>query len=153
MPLRWYTQTWSELSKENLYKILSLRAEVFVVEQDCPYLDTDDKDKKATHILAYDDETLIGYARIFLHNNPCVIGRVVVKATHRGKSIGKMLMKKSICEVPEENPIFISAQEHLKRFYESLGFIQTEKGYLEDGIPHIPMILPPRSANNLKART
>lgn len=146
MSLRWQTRYWKDLSKEELYSVLRLRAEVFIVEQECPYLDIDGKDQEAIHILAYNEEELVGYSRIFLNKTPSVIGRVVVKANRRGKSLGRLLMEKSIREVPDENTIFISAQERLKNFYESLGFTQSNQGYLEDGIPHIPMILPPRRA-------
>lgn len=149
MSLRWQTYSWNELTIEALYAVLALRADVFVVEQECAYLDPDGKDQETTHLLAYDEETLVGYSRIFLNKTPSVIGRVVVHPNHRGKNLGRLLMEKSISVVSEENPIFISAQERLKPFYESLGFLQSDKGYLEDGIPHIPMTLPPRSANVL----
>lgn len=149
MPLRWQAYSWNELTKDALYAVLALRADVFVVEQECVYLDPDGKDQEATHLLVCDEEILVGYARIFLNKIPSVIGRVVVHPNYRGKNLGRLLMEKSISEVPLENPIFISAQERLKPFYESLGFIQLDKGYLEDGIPHIPMTLPPRNTNGL----
>lgn len=147
MSLRWHTYSWNDLSKKILYDILALRAEVFVVEQDCVYLDPDRKDEEALHIVAYDKDSLAAYNRIFLNQNPSIIGRVVVHPAYRGKNIGRELMEKSIHEVPNTKPIFISAQAQLKKFYESLGFSQTGKSYLEDGIPHIPMVLPPRNAN------
>lgn len=146
MLLTWQVFTWNDLTLEVLYKILALRAEVFVVEQHCPYLDPDNKDQKALHLCAFSNNKLIGYSRIFWGENPCVIGRVVVDQKQRGKQVGRKLMKKSIAQVPLEKEIFISAQEHLKKFYESLGFIQSAAGYLEDGIPHIPMVLPQRNA-------
>lgn len=146
MLLTWQLYTWKELSSELLYKILALRAEVFVVEQNCPYLDLDGKDETALHLCAFSDGDLIGYARIFLNQNPCVIGRVVVHQKHRAKDYGRKLMQKSIAAVPADKEIFISAQERLKNFYESLGFSQSAEGYLEDGIPHIPMLHPPRIA-------
>ncbi len=147
--MEWQKYHWKELDKNTLYEIMVLRAAVFVVEQECAYLDPDGKDQEAMHVLVYDDQKLVGYSRIFLNKTPSVIGRVVVHPNHRGKNLGRLLMEKSISEVPEENPIFISAQERLKPFYESLGFLQSDKGYLEDGIPHIPMTLPPRNANYL----
>lgn len=146
MLLRWQVFSWKELTPQVLYKILALRADVFVVEQNCPYLDPDGKDQTALHLCAFSETALIGYARIFLNQSPCIIGRVVVHKNHRKKGYGRKLMQKSIAAVPADEEIFISAQEHLKRFYESLGFSQTAAGYLEDGIPHIPMLLPPRSA-------
>ncbi|MGB0254752.1 MAG: GNAT family N-acetyltransferase [Flavobacteriaceae bacterium] len=149
MPLRWQTYSWDELTKEALYAVLALRADVFVVEQECAYLDPDGKDQEAIHLLVYEDQKLVGYSRIFLNKTPSVIGRVVVHPTQRRQNLGRLLMEKSISEVPAETPIFISAQERLKSFYESLGFLQSDKGYLEDGIPHIPMTLPPRNANDV----
>ncbi len=146
MLLTWQLYTWKELSPELLYKILALRAEVFVVEQNCPYLDLDGKDEIAHHLCAFSDSDLIGYARIFINQNSCVIGRVVVHQKHRAKEYGRKLMQKSIAAVPTDKEIFISAQERLKKFYESLGFSQSGEGYLEDGIPHVPMLLPPRNA-------
>lgn len=146
MLLRWQIFSWNELTPQVLYKILALRADVFVVEQNCPYLDPDEKDQTALHLCAFSDTTLTGYARIFINQHPCIIGRVVVHKKHRKKGYGQELMQKSISAVPADKEIFISAQEYLKRFYESFGFSQTAAGYLEDGIPHIPMLLPPRSA-------
>lgn len=147
MLLIWQYFHWKELTTETLYKILALRAEVFVVEQECAYLDPDDKDEKALHLCVFKKSNLIGYARIFVQVTPCSIGRVVVQKKHRGKQIGKELMEKSIALVPAEKEVFISAQEHLKTFYESLGFQQSGAGYLEDGIPHIPMLLTSRNAS------
>lgn len=147
--MEWQKYHWKELDKNTLYEIMVLRAAVFVVEQECAYLDPDGKDQEAMHVVVYDDQKLVGYSRIFLNKTPSVIGRVVVHPNYRGKNLGRLLMEKSISEVPAENPIFISAQERLKSFYESLGFLQSDKGYLEDGIPHIPMTLPLRRAKNL----
>ena len=147
MLLIWQYFHWKELTTETLYKILALRADVFVVEQECAYLDPDDKDEKALHLCVFNKSNLIGYARVFIQEKPCSIGRVVVQKKHRGKQIGKELMGKSIALVPAEKEVFISAQEHLKTFYESLGFQQSGAGYFEDGIPHIPMLLASRSAS------
>ena len=147
MLLNWQIFNWKELTTETLYKILALRAEVFVVEQACVYLDSDGKDEKALHLCAFSETNLIAYARIFLNQTPCVIGRLVVHQKHRGKHYGRKLMQKSIAAIPNRNEIFISAQEHLKTFYTSFGFTQSGERYLEDGIPHIPMTLPFRNAN------
>lgn len=144
MLLSWRALPWKDLTPEILYRIIALRAEVFVVEQNCAYLDPDGKDESALHLCLFEENKLIGYARVFLNESPCIIGRLVVHPKYRGKALGKKLMQKSITAVPETKEIFISAQEHLKGFYESLGFSQSGKGYLEDGIPHIPMVLPPR---------
>ncbi|MDA1084698.1 MAG: GNAT family N-acetyltransferase [Bacteroidetes bacterium] len=147
MLLTWQLFSWEELTTEVLYTILALRAEVFIVEQECAYLDTDGKDKEALHVCAFDKNQLIGYARVFLHESPCSIGRVLVKKERRGKHIGQRLMEKCIALIPAEKEVFISAQEHLKTFYESLGFTQSGTGYLEDGIPHIPLLLISRNAS------
>ena len=147
MLLTWQFLSWNELTAEKLYKILALRSNVFVVEQECAYLDPDEKDQDAMHLLAFKKETLIAYVRIFLNQSPCIIGRVVVHQKYRGLNIGRALMKAAIEKVSPKDSVFISAQEQLKAFYASLGFSQSGKGYLEDGMPHIPMMLPPRHAN------
>ena len=139
MSLNWSILSWSQLTKEQLYELLSLRAEVFVVEQDCPYLDPDGKDADALHLLGYEEKKLISYARVFLETDPCIIGRLVVSQKERNKKIGKETMERAISLVPKQKKIMISAQAYLKVFYESLGFKQQGSGYLEDGIPHIPM--------------
>lgn len=149
MSLTWEIYSWKSLPKQKLYDLLSLRAEVFVVEQECPYQDPDGKDDQATHLLAYLDDQLVGYARIFLNKTPCEIGRVVVPLAHRGKQIGRAIMEKSISLIMPNEKIHISAQERLKSFYESLGFFQSGVGYLEDGIPHIPMLLSLKNATDL----
>ena len=146
MSLSWQQLSWEQLSKAQLYQILALRAEVFVVEQECAYQDLDDQDQKATHLLGYQKQQLVAYARVFLEKKPCVIGRVVVAKTHRENGFGRCVMKKCLALIPFNKTAHISAQEHLKEFYESLGFRQSGVGYLEDGIPHIPMQIPPKNA-------
>ena len=140
MPIKWHIHNWETLNKNNLYEVLALRSAVFVVEPDCVYQDLDSKDDKATHILGYKQTTLVAYSRIFINTNFATISRVVIHPSFRGLGYGKLLIKKSLSQLPTKTTIHISAQEHLKTFYESLGFSQTGKGYLEDGIPHIPMI-------------
>lgn len=144
MSIRWEKKEWEQLTKDQLYDILHLRSEVFVVEQTCVYQDIDGKDAVATHVLGYKGNELLAYSRVFKNTTPCVIGRVLVQENHRKKSIGKKLMIKSINEIPKQKEIQISAQKHLKKFYVSLGFSQSGEGYLEDGIPHVPMALSPR---------
>lgn len=138
-------KSFEALSKQELYALLQLRAEVFVVEQDCPYQDVDGKDEKALHVLGYKENALITYTRLFKagdYFDHASIGRVVVKKTERGLGFGEALMKYSIQAVSNEDAetIEISAQEYLKKFYNSLGFSQVGEGYLEDNIPHIRMI-------------
>lgn len=136
---------FSELSIFELYQILQLRSEVFVVEQDCVYQDIDFKDQKAIHILGFKNEKIIAYTRIFKPGDyfeNASIGRVVVKENERKFGYGHELMKVSIEAIKSkyhQEKITISAQLYLKKFYESHGFIQIGENYLEDGIPHIRM--------------
>ena len=137
---------FNELSNQELYKILRLRSEVFVVEQDCIYQDMDNKDHKAIHLLYKEDDELVGYTRIFkagdYYENAC-IGRVVVVKSERGKDLGKKIMFESIKYIKEnleEEKIELSAQKYLDKFYRDLGFYSVGEGYLEDGIPHQRMI-------------
>jgi len=137
------------LSKEELYTILALRQEVFVVEQNCPYLDADGMDQKAFHLIAYHKKnTLLAYARIFgpgiVYPDHCAIGRVLVKNNLREKGIGRKIMEIAIeqCHILfPENSIKISAQSYLLAFYQSMDFEVDGEEYLEDDIPHRAMIL------------
>ncbi|MBL19641.1 MAG: GNAT family N-acetyltransferase [Flavobacteriaceae bacterium] len=140
MPITWYTHNWETLSKKKLYEALTLRSMVFVVEQNCVYQDLDLKDESAIHILGYKKNLLVAYARVLFNTKHASIGRVVIHPMFRGIGYGKRIIQKSIEQIPGNTPVHISAQEHLKGFYESLGFLQTASGYLEDGIPHIPMV-------------
>lgn len=139
--------TFSKLSLQQLYDILQLRSEVFVVEQDCVYQDVDGNDQISTHILGYDNDILVVYARILPPNTyfkEASIGRVIVKESHRKHSYGNLLMKYCIDIVKKHFPkaiIKISAQQYLIKFYQSHGFETEGEGYLEDGIPHIAMYL------------
>ena len=141
-----FVKSFKELSKLELYKILRLRAEVFIVEQDCVYQDVDDKDQKALHVILKKSEEIIGYTRLFWPGDyfkEASIGRVVISKKERHNNYGSQLMKASILAVSEkmkEKKIKISAQTYLKNFYNNLGFFETGKEYLEDGIPHIAMI-------------
>jgi ElaA protein len=138
-------KSFSELTTSELYQILQLRSEVFVVEQDCVYQDIDFKDQKALHVLGYKNNTIIAYTRIFKPGDyfeNASIGRVVVKQLERKYGYGHELMKVSIEAIKDafhQEKITISAQLYLKKFYESHGFIQVGETYLEDGIPHIRM--------------
>ncbi len=144
--MQWSIKTYKELTKDELYGLLRLRAAVFVVEQDCPYQDVDNKDQKALHVLAVENGEVIAYTRIF---NPgdyfqeTAIGRVVSNPKYRGLGLGQELMRKSLTFIEEKNipqPIRISAQTYLKNFYENFGFKQVGIEYMEDDIPHIGMI-------------
>jgi ElaA protein len=135
-----------ELSARELYDLLRMRVDVFVVEQNCPYPELDGKDIDALHLRLLEGTELIASTRLLKPYNaqdPAKIGRVVVSPAHRGRRLGDAVMKESIivCErLFPENPIALSAQAHLRRFYESFGFVKTSEEYLEDGIPHIDMV-------------
>ena len=134
---------FSELSTEEIYNILKLRSEVFVVEQNCVYQDIDEKDKKATHLFIEKNNEIIAYTRIFkkgdyYEENPS-IGRVVVSKKERGKNLGKEIMLNSIEFIKKElegKKIELSAQKYLEKFYKDLDFYSEGEDYLEDGIPH-----------------
>jgi ElaA protein len=145
MDLKWKIKRFEALSVVELYNLLQLRSEVFVVEQNCVYQDVDGKDSKALHLIGEEDGKTIAYARLFKPKDyfeEASIGRVVVKETYREKKLGHILMKEAIQAIKSEfheTKITISAQLYLKKFYESHGFIQTSETYLEDDIPHIQM--------------
>jgi ElaA protein len=136
---------FNEFTIYELYQILQLRSEVFVVEQDCVYQDLDFKDQKAVHVYGVKNEKIVAYTRIFKpgdYFDNASIGRVVVAALERKYGFGHDLIKASIKAVKTHfkvDKITISAQVYLKKFYESHGFKQVGEGYLEDGIPHIKM--------------
>jgi ElaA protein len=149
MELQFTIKTFSELTTRELYDILQLRSEVFVVEQDCVYQDIDDKDEKALHLFAYKNKTLVAYARLFAPGDyfkDASIGRVVVKKTERKHGYGHDLMKaanKSVKAHFKTSKIHLSAQEYLEKFYNAHGYQRVGEGYLEDGIPHIGMVFSP----------
>ena len=141
------TYIYNELTTNQLYNILKLRAEVFVVEQNCAYQDLDNKDNKALHLIGEINNEIVAYTRIFKKGDYFTnssIGRVLVKKEFRKKELGKAIMEKSIEIIKKntkEEKIEISAQKYLTKFYKDLGFKKTGKEYLEDNIPHIKMIL------------
>lgn len=144
--LNWRYKTFEELSNRELYELIQLRNEVFVVEQNCVYQDADGKDLESTHLLGYDGDELAAYVRIvppdISYEGYCSIGRVVVSPNHRRKEYGKAVMKKSItiCKETFKENIKISAQCYLEKFYTDLGFKIVSEQYLEDDIPHYAMI-------------
>lgn len=140
------TKTFQELTTQELYDILQLRSEVFVVEQDCVYQDIDGKDQKALHVLGYKNNVVVAYTRIFKPGDyfeKASIGRVVVAKKVRQHKYGYDIMEASIQAIKEhynETNIKISAQCYLNKFYNNLGFKAIGEDYLEDGIPHIAMV-------------
>jgi ElaA protein len=137
-----------ELTALQLYAIMALRQEVFVVEQNCPYLDADGKDVKCWHLMGYDaDGKLIAYARLIpkgvSYENFASMGRIATAASVRRTGTGRALMKVAMDEMAQQfsgDSIKISAQTYLREFYESYGFVVSGDEYLEDGIPHFPMV-------------
>ncbi len=146
--MKFYIKKYNDLTLDNLYDLISLRQSVFVVEQNCPYEDVDQKDKICFHLLGYKNKELIAYSRIFppdsLHKESVSIGRIVVLKSYRKKGIGVGLINESLNFV-ESNfgkiNIRIEAQSYLKEFYSKFGFKIISDEYLEDGIPHFSMIL------------
>ncbi|WP_348798221.1 GNAT family N-acetyltransferase [Flavobacterium adhaerens] len=146
MSIEWKIKSFEALTVNELYDMLQLRSEIFVVEQNCIYLDIDGKDKQALHLLGIYDSKIVAHARLFepgISFDTASIGRVVVDAGYRDRKWGDELMEKAIAAILEyfgESQITIGAQLYLKKFYEKHGFVQTSEMYLEDGIPHIEML-------------
>lgn len=146
--LRIECKAFTELNVDELYEILALRSEVFVVEQNCVFLDLDYKDQKAIHFMGYDhNNQLMAYTRLFdaglYYEGFLSIGRVVVSSNGRGEGYGRQIFGKSVEKVQElfgEKSIKIGAQAYLESFYASFGFESINEDYIEDGIPHKIMV-------------
>ena len=150
MSVEWIAYLFDELDPHLLYAIMHLRQEVFVVEQQCWYLDADGKDQQAVHLVGTLEGRVVAYTRILRRGvsypDHASIGRVVTSPSVRGRGVGRPLMQASIDELFSRygrQPIKISAQAHLQDFYGSLGFVGTGDVYEEDGIPHRAMLLHP----------
>lgn len=145
MALQWKIKRFEALSLNELYDLLKLRSEVFVVEQNCVYLDIDGKDQKALHLIGEYRSKVVAYARLFEagdYFDETSIGRVVVATQYRDKKWGHELMQQAISAIESHfntTKITISAQLYLKKFYESHSFEAIGEVYLEDDIPHIRM--------------
>ncbi len=146
--ITWTCKSFNELTPSELYAVLQLRSEVFVVEQNCVFLDTDNKDQSSFHFMGWEGGGLRAYTRLVppgVAYEEASIGRVVTALTSRGSGIGRQLMQESIAACRQlfgNGTIKIGAQLYLKEFYASLGFIPTGGIYPEDGIDHIHMLLP-----------
>ena len=144
--ITWQCKKFDELNTHELYAILQLRNEVFVVEQNCVFQDADNKDQGSYHFMGWDNHKLVAYTRITVPGTVYLepsIGRVVTSPLVRRAGIGRELMEQSIRQVNilfGHTPIRIGAQVHLKNFYDSLGFTAAGEIYVEDGIEHIEMI-------------
>ena len=143
----WQTKAFKDLSVDEYFEILHLRTAIFVVEQDCPYQEVDEKDRLSFHLFGRaENEEVIAVTRILpqgVSYNEISIGRVALKKEYRGKGIADELMKETFQFIENElgqQPIRISAQKYLLNYYNKHGFKQVGKGYLEDNIPHIEMI-------------
>lgn len=143
----WTCKKFDDLLPQELYAILQLRNEVFVIEQQCFYQDCDDRDAGAFHHFAMQENKMAAYSRLFAPGiiySESSIGRVVNSPSVRGSGMGKELMQKNIAQVYAlfgKSDIRIGAQLYLKKFYESFGFVQRSDIYLEDNIQHILMVL------------
>lgn len=144
--MNWKIKRFEELTTTELYEILRVRAEVFVVEQTCVYQDLDLKDKKAYHLFCENNGEIVAYLRILdkgVSYPEISIGRVLTTEMNRGKGLAREMMQRAISFIKEElyeMQIRISAQLYLKKFYESLSFSVTSDVYLEDDIEHIEMV-------------
>lgn len=148
MKLYWKIKAFTELSTQELFEILKLRQEIFVVEQECAYPDIDDTDLVSMHLSGHNENNeLVAYARLIepgVSYDQASIGRIVVSPAARGQRLGESLMHTALNEMEvlfPQKAIKIGAQQHLEKFYNDLGFKTISEMYLEDGIPHIHMLL------------
>src|SRR5450432_1668584 len=148
--MKWILKPFADLTPKELYSILQLRNEVFIVEQNCPYQDMDNKDLKSWHLMGMEEGKLLAYSRLLapgISYSESSIGRVVSSPSARKTGMGKKLMQESINQIRNlfhTDTIRIGAQLYLKNFYESFEFIQLGDVYLEDNIPHIIMLRKPK---------
>ena len=149
--IAWQWAAFGELDGAAVYAMLAARQDVFVLEQQCLYADIDGKDQRAHHLLGWQEQNgkriLLACLRCFAPGEQqaeAVLGRVLTVQAVRGTGVGKQLMAEGLRRVQQHYPgsaIRISAQEHLQRFYSGFGFQAVSDAYMEDGIPHIAMLL------------
>jgi ElaA protein len=145
--ISWTLKSFEDLKVDELYQIMALRSEVFVVEQNCVYQDLDGKDQKSWHLMGSMEGSLVAYSRLLpqgISYSDASIGRVVTSPDKRRLGLGKTLMQESIASIEKlfnTKNIRISAQCYLLDFYQSLGFVTIGESYLEDGIPHQEMTI------------
>lgn len=145
----WICKPHADLTPAELYAILRLRSEVFVVEQNCVFLDMDGKDLQGQteHLMAWHDGELVAYCRLLepaLNDGRAVIGRVITAPAARGTGLGHELMRRAKEEVQRmwpDQPVYLGAQARLKGYYGGHGFVPVTEEYMEDGIPHVGMLL------------
>ncbi|MBT8203738.1 MAG: GNAT family N-acetyltransferase [Eudoraea sp.] len=144
--MRILTKSFEDLSLTELYQLLQLRSEVFVVEQKCAYQDVDGMDQEALHVMGFEGDEMLAYTRVFppgVYDDYARIGRVVVGKNQRSKGLGVDIMKATMEAVKAKyntSKMSLSAQTYLVKFYRDMGFHETGNEYLEDGIPHILML-------------
>ncbi len=144
--IQWQLKLFNDLTPAELYSILRLRGEIFIVEQNCPYIDADGKDLNSYHLMGTIGDDLAAYSRLVfpgISYEEVSIGRVATSAKYRRQKFGKLLMQKSIEEIERlygKVPIRIGAQAYLKKFYEAFCFVDLNEPYLEDGIEHLIML-------------
>ena len=151
-------KSFKELDSTELYEILKLRAEVFVIEQDCNYLDPDGQDYNAYHLYDKKDDQIVSYARLYESKEYCYIGRVLTSKSVRREGYGINLMNEAIKHCKSLYPnkdIVISAQEYLLKFYGEFGFVAEGERYFEDNLPHFKMRIDRKSTrlNSSHVRT
>ena len=150
--MRWELRAFEALTVAELYGIMKLRQDVFIVEQKCAYADADGGDAQARHLFAVEGDEVVACARLFapaVKRDEAVIGRVVTAPSVRKSGLGRELMRGAIDAIDREHgrdhgrvAIWLGAQKYLQRFYESFGFVRDGDDYDEDGIPHLPMRRP-----------
>ncbi|MBZ0230882.1 MAG: GNAT family N-acetyltransferase [Deltaproteobacteria bacterium] len=144
----WRYRPWSELTTGELYRIMTLRQRVFVVEQSCPYLDADGKDDRAHHLWCDDaaGQACVAYLRVFAPGvvyAEASLGRIVTAPEVRRSGLGRPLVREGLARIAAAHgavPVRIGAQKYLEPFYAGLGFVRASDDYLEDGIPHLEMV-------------
>ena len=143
-----YRKKFQELTTEELYGILKLRVDVFVVEQNCPYRELDDRDQDAVHVWLQDEDGILAYLRVMdrgIENESVSIGRVIAVKRHRG--LGSLVLSEGIRAAKDffhADTIYLEAQVYAKGLYEKQGFRQISEEFLLDGIPHVRMLLDTR---------
>jgi len=141
--MRFLAKSFDELSSDELYDLLRLRAEVFVVEQECPYQDLDGLDREAVHLLGVEEGRVEAYARWYPEGDHVRLGRIVTSPRVRGRGHGRELVTEALRRIAAEqpgDPVLIHAQAYLEGFYRELGFETRGEPFDEDGIPHVGMV-------------
>lgn len=140
----WILKRFQDLSTSELFHIYQERVNVFVVEQECPYQEVDDKDLVSLHLFALQDDNITAYCRLIPEQDQLILGRVLVAKDYRADGLGRELVQEALKVAKTHFPhlsIYAQAQAYLEKFYQSFGFVSVSQPYLEDGISHIDMHL------------